>query len=160
MEQYDAEGGPAGRARVETTVGRVLLSDILPRKIGFSAINKVMDKKTLGNLIDICYRTSGEKETVLLADRLRSLGYGYATKAGISISIKDMVIPSTKAVKLEAAQKEVAEIENQYLEGLITDGERYNKVIDIWAQVTEQVAADMMSEIGTETVHGVNREGK
>src|SRR5438094_2786651 len=127
MEQFDAEGKPAGRARVETTVGRVLLSDILPRKIPFSAINRVMDKKTLGNLIDICYRLSGEKETVLLADRLRSLGYGYATKAGISIAIKAMVIPAKKQEMLEGAQKEVAEIENQYLEGLITDGERYNK---------------------------------
>src|SRR5881227_1654943 len=160
MEQFDAEGKPAGRARVETTVGRVLLSDILPRKIAFGAINKVMDKKTLGNLIDICYRTSGEKETVLLADRLRSLGYGYATKAGISIAIKDMVIPERKQELLERAQKEVAEIENQYLEGLITDGERYNKVIDIWAQVTEEVAAEMMSEIGTEMVSGTNKEGK
>src|SRR5438874_376639 len=159
-EQYDAEGGPAGRARVETTVGRVLLSDVLPRKIGFSAINRVMDKKTLGNLIDICYRTSGEKETVLLADRLRSLGYGYATKAGISIAIKDMVIPAKKQEFLERAQKEVAEIENQYLEGLITDGERYNKVIDIWAQVTEEVAGEMMGEIGTEVVHKGGKEKK
>jgi len=160
MEQYDAEGAPAGRQRVETTVGRVLLSDILPRKIPFSAINKVMDKKTLGNLIDICYRTSGEKETVLLADRLRSLGYGYATRAGISIAIKDMVIPERKQELLERAQKEVAEIENQYLEGLITDGERYNKVIDIWAQVTEEVAGEMMAEIGTETVKKGNTEKK
>src|SRR5882762_7683748 len=160
MEQYDTEGAPAGRQRVETTVGRVLLSDILPRKIGFSAINKVMDKKTLGNLIDICYRTSGEKETVLLADRLRSLGYGYATRAGISIAIKDMVIPERKQELLERAQKEVAEIENQYLEGLITDGERYNKVIDIWAQVTEEVAGEMMAEIGTETVKKGNTEKK
>src|SRR2546425_9608787 len=160
MEQYDAEGKPAGRARVETTVGRVLLSDILPRKIPFGAINKVMDKKTLGNLIDICYRTSGEKETVLLADRLRSLGYGYATKAGISIAIKDMVIPERKQELLERAQKEVAEIENQYLEGLITDSERYNKVIDIWAQVTEEVAGEMMAEIGTETVKKGGTEKK
>src|SRR2546425_107414 len=157
MEQYDAEGNTTGRARVETTVGRVLLSDILPKKIPFSTINKVMDKKTLGNLIDICYRLCGEKETVLLADRLRSLGYGYATKAGISIAIKDMVIPAKKQEMLESAQKEVAEIENQYLEGLITDGERYNKVIDIWAQVTEQVAGEMMGEIGTESV---KRDGK
>src|SRR3984893_3008439 len=136
MDQFDVDGEPAGRARVETTVGRVLLSDILPRKIPFSAINKVMDKKTLGNLIDACYRFCGEKETVLLADRLRSLGYGYASQAGISVAIKDMVIPQKKQEFLERAQKEVAEIENQYLEGLITDGERYNKVIDIWAQVT------------------------
>src|SRR5438309_2327273 len=157
MDQYDGEGNTTGRARVETTVGRVLLSDILPKKIPFSTINKEMDKKTLGNLIDVCYRLCGEKETVLLADRLRSLGYGYATKAGISIAIKDMVIPAKKQEMLESAQKEVAELENQYLEGLITDGERYNKVIDIWAQVTEQVAGEMMGEIGTESV---KRDGK
>src|SRR5216684_1848466 len=160
MDQFDADGKPKGRARVETTVGRVILSDILPRKIPFSFINKVMDKKTLGNLIDICYRLCGEKETVLLADRLRSLGYGYATKAGISIAIKDMVIPQKKTELLEHAQKEVAEIENQYLEGLITDGERYNKVIDIWAQVTEEVAGEMMGEIGTETVKKGGTEKK
>jgi DNA-directed RNA polymerase subunit beta' len=160
MDQFDLEGKGAGRARVETTVGRVLLSDILPRKIPFGTINKVMDKKTLGNLIDICYRLCGEKETVLLADRLRSLGYGYATKAGISIAIKDMVIPAKKQEMLDGAQKEVAEIENQYLEGLITDGERYNKVIDIWAQVTEQVAGEMMGEIGTESVTKGGKEKK
>src|SRR5204862_4505497 len=113
-----------------------------------------------GNLIDICYRLCGEKETVLLADRLRSLGYGYATKAGISIAIKDMVIPAKKQEMLDGAQKEVAEIENQYLEGLITDGERYNKVIDIWAQVTEEVAGEMMGEIGTEIIHKGGKEKK
>src|SRR3981189_3420119 len=160
MDQFDGEGKMTGRARVETTVGRVLLSDILPKKIPFSTINKVMDKKTLGNLIDICYRLCGEKETVLLADRLRSLGYGDAPKAGISIAIKDMVIPAKKQEMLDGAQKEVAEIENQYLEGLITDGERYNKVIDIWAQVTEQVAGEMMAEIGTESVKKDGKEKK
>src|SRR5476649_1045342 len=160
MDQFTVEGKPDGRKRIDTTVGRVLLSDILPRKIPFQTINKTMDKKTLGNLIDICYRTSGEKETVLLADRLRSLGYGYATKAGISIAIKDMVIPAKKQEMLEAAQKEVAEIENQYLEGLITDGERYNKVIDILAQVTEQVAGEMMGKIGTEMIKKNGQEKK
>src|SRR5438445_6879942 len=160
MAQFDAEGNTTGRARVETTVGRVLLSDILPKKIPFSASNRVMDKKTLGNLSDICYRSSGEKETVLVADRLRSLGYGYATKAGISIAIKDMVIPERKQEFLERAQKEVAEIENQYLEGLITDGERYNKVIDIWAQATEEVAGKLMPEIGTEGAKKGNQKKK
>ena len=138
--------------RVETTTGRVLLWEIVPRRIGFDTINKVMDKKQLGNLIDLCYRLCGEKETVLLADRVRSLGYSFATRAGISISIKDMVIPKRKTEALARADKEVREIENQYLEGLITDGERYNKVIDIWAQVTEEVAIDMMGEISNETV--------
>ncbi len=145
----------------ETTTGRVLLWDIVPRQIGFDAINKVMDKKQLGNLIDLVYRSCGEKETVILADRVRSLGYANATRAGISISIKNMTIPQRKTDFLEGAQKEVQEIENQYLEGLITDGERYNQVIDIWADVTEKVAAEMMTEISTDVVEGENaRTGK
>jgi DNA-directed RNA polymerase subunit beta' len=146
--------------REETTTGRVLLWEIVPRAIGFDAINKVMDKKQLGNLIDICYRLCGEKETVLLADRVRTLGYGNATRAGISISIKDMRIPKKKVEFLERAEKEVREIENQYLEGLITDGERYNKVIDIWAQVTEEVAVEMMAEISNETATRDGEERK
>jgi DNA-directed RNA polymerase subunit beta' len=147
-------------ARKETTVGRVLLWDIVPDKIGFDAINKVLDKKQLGNLIDTCYRMTGEKETVLLADRIRTLGYAHATKAGISIALKDMVIPERKHEFLDYARKEVAEIENQYLEGLITDGERYNKVIDIWAEVTEKVAGEMMQQISQEEVSGVGTDGK
>jgi DNA-directed RNA polymerase subunit beta' len=143
-------------ARKETTVGRVLLSEIVPKKIGFDAVNKVMDKKQLGNLIDTCYRMCGEKETVLLADRIRTLGYNNATRAGISISIKHMLIPQKKHEFLDSATKEVQEIENQYLEGLITDGERYNKVIDIWADVTEKVAGEMMGEIASEVAEGVN----
>jgi DNA-directed RNA polymerase subunit beta' len=144
------------RERKETTTGRVLLSEIIPAAIGFDAVNKVMDKKQLGNLIDLCYRLCGEKETVLLADRIRTLGYNHATRAGISISIKHMLIPQKKAEFLDAATKEVQEIENQYLEGLITDGERYNKVIDIWADVTEKVAGEMMGEIGSEMTEGLN----
>src|SRR3982075_1689997 len=146
--------------RKETTVGRVLLWEIVPRKVGFDAINKVLDKKQLGNLIDICYRLTGEKETVLLADRIRTFGYAHATKAGISIALKDMVIPQRKQEFLDYARKEVTEIENQYLEGLITDGERYNKVIDIWAEVTEKVAGEMMQQISQEEITGENTEGK
>jgi DNA-directed RNA polymerase subunit beta' len=120
----------------------------------------VMDKKQLQSLIDLTYRLCGEKETVLLADRVRSLGYSNATRAGISISLDDMLIPKRKQVLLEKATKEVDEIRNQYAEGLITDGERYNKVIDIWAQVTEEVALAMMGEIGFETAEGVSEDGK
>jgi DNA-directed RNA polymerase subunit beta' len=141
-------------------VGRVLLWDIVPRRLGFDAINKVMDKKSLGGLIDLCYRLTGEKETVLLADRVRSMGYTFATRAGISIALKDMIIPAKKAELLEFARNEVAEIENQYNEGLITDGERYNKVIDIWAEVTEKVAAEMMQQISQEEVAGAGKDGK
>ncbi len=142
-----------GGKRVETTVGRVVLAEIVPSVIDYETwVNKAMDKKALGQLIDVCYRLCGEKETVLLADRLRTLGYSHATKAGISIGIMDMEVPEEKEVYLARAQKEVEEITNQYIEGLITDGERYNKVIDIWAEVTEEVAGKMMSSIGTDEV--------
>ncbi|HSN90942.1 MAG TPA: DNA-directed RNA polymerase subunit beta', partial [Anaeromyxobacteraceae bacterium] len=136
--------------RVETTVGRVLLYDIVPKRLSFEAVNKVMDKKQLQNLIDLTYRLCGEKETVLLADRIRTMGYGNATRAGISIALENMVIPQRKQELLDRAMREVDDIHNQYTEGLITLGERYNKVIDIWAQVTEEVAQEMMVEIGSE----------
>ncbi len=135
-----------------TTVGRILLSEVLPASLPFKLVNRVMGKKQLGDLIDSCYRAYGQKETVLLADKLRSLGYAYATKAGISISVSDLQIPKRKGELLEHAQKDVQEIEEQYTEGLITDGERYNKVVDIWAQVSEQIAEEMMSEIAAEVI--------
>ncbi|MGO9666505.1 MAG: DNA-directed RNA polymerase subunit beta' [Polyangia bacterium] len=141
-----------GGELVLTTVGRALLYEIIPKKLPFKLVNRVMGKKQLGDLIDSCYRVFGQKETVLLADRLRHLGYGYATKAGISICVDDLLIPKRKVELLEQAQKDVQEIEEQYTEGLITDGERYNKVVDIWAQVSEQIAEEMMSEIGAENV--------
>jgi DNA-directed RNA polymerase subunit beta' len=144
----------------ETTVGRVILAQIVPEKVGFEEVNKVLDKKQLGNLIDICYRLTGEKETVLLADRIRSFGYTNATRAGISIALKDMIIPPAKYTLIESAQKEVTEVENQYLEGLITVGERSNKVIDIWAQTTEAITKKMMEQISEETISGTNKDGK
>jgi len=134
---------------VDTTVGRVLLSEILPEGIPFSAINKVMNKKSLAQLIDLCYRGSGVKATVLLADRLKDMGYEFATRSGISISINDMVIPSRKSEILEQAFDQVTEIERQYNEGLITEGEKYNKAVDIWAKATEDVASEMMKEIAS-----------
>ncbi len=138
--------------RVNTTVGRVLLKEILPREIPFSFVNKVLNKKELATLIDQCYRFAGNKKTVILADQLKDWGFRYATQAGISICIEDMVIPSRKAELLEKANQEVLEIENQYKEGLITDGERYNKVVDIWAQVTENIGFEILEELGTVTV--------
>ncbi len=144
-----ADGTP-GRELVQTTVGRSMLFDICPEGISFDAINRVMGKKQLAELIDLVYREAGQKATVLLADALRTTGYKYATKAGISICLDDMVIPPSKEVLLGEAQKEVGEIEEQYTEGLITDGERYNKVVDIWAQVAEAIAKDMMKEISTD----------
>ena len=134
----------------DTTVGRILLWEVVPEGVPFKLVNRVQGKKQLADLIDSCYRQGGQKKTVLLADALRSLGYKYATMAGISICIDDMQIPAAKKRELDAAQKEVAEIEEQYTEGLITDGERYNKVVDIWAQVAEKIAKEMMDEIGSE----------
>jgi DNA-directed RNA polymerase subunit beta' len=136
----------------DTTAGRLLLHDIVPGEIPFEIINQVMDKKALGELIDQCYRRLGSKATVILADRVRSLGYQAATKAGISICLDDMQIPSDKEQFLADANSQVAEIEQQYQDGLITDGERYNKVIDIWAQTTEQVAAQMLERLGTDVI--------
>ena len=139
-------------ALVETTTGRILLKEILPEEIPFTLINKVMKKSELANLIDYCYRFEGEKRTVILSDRLKDLGYRYATLAGLSISIDDMLIPSNKATLLQEAQKEIERVQEQYTEGLITDGERYNKVIDIWAEVTENIADVMLKELGSEVV--------
>ena len=151
------------RARINgeffnTTVGRVILWEICPEEIPFSAVNEVMNKKRLANLIDICYRVAGSKKTVLLADRLKNLGYKMATEAGISICVDDMKIPTKKQEVLDVAYKEVREIQDQYTDGLITDGERYNKVIDIWAQATEEIANEMIRELGTETVE--NEQGE
>ncbi|MAJ61400.1 MAG: DNA-directed RNA polymerase subunit beta' [bacterium TMED88] len=141
-----------GEEVVETTTGRILLQDVVPEEIPFEFINQVMDKKALGELIDQCYRRLGNKATVLLADRLRSLGYGHATSAGISICLDDMAIPPDKERFLDEAMTEVAQIQDQYQEGLITDGERYNKVVDIWAQATEQITEQLVDGIATESV--------
>ncbi len=132
---------------IETTVGRVILSEIIPPEIDFSAMNKVMNKKEMGKLIDKVYREVGPQATVLLLDRVKALGYRYATRAGISICVDDMRIPARKEELIRKAQKEVSEIEKQYAEGLITDGERYNKVVDIWAHLGETVAGEMMKEM-------------
>ncbi|MDY6863057.1 MAG: DNA-directed RNA polymerase subunit beta' [Thermodesulfobacteriota bacterium] len=137
---------------IDTTVGRIILKEIIPDEIPFSHINTVMNKKELADLIDVCYRKCGSKKTIILADRLKDLGYQYATQAGVSICIDDMRIPSKKIELIGKSNQEVAEIEKQYKEGLITDGERYNKVIDIWAQVTENIAGEMLNELSTEQV--------
>jgi DNA-directed RNA polymerase subunit beta' len=137
---------------VQTTVGRVLLREIIPPALPFNLYNKVMGKKEVAELIDACYRVCGNKQTVLLADRLKNMGFEYATRAGISISIDDLLIPKRKEELLERAYRDVREIEQQYTNGYITDGERYNKVIDIWAQATENIGREMISALGTETV--------
>jgi DNA-directed RNA polymerase subunit beta' len=135
---------------VETTIGRVLLNELLPVNVPFSVINKVMNKKELAWLIDYTYRNAGTKETVILADRLKDMGYEYATRAGISICVNDMMIPVKKEEVLAEAEDQVLEVERQYNEGLITVGEKYNKVIDVWSKANEKVTNEMMEEIGVE----------
>ncbi len=135
---------------VETTVGRVILSEILPAEVPFEHINKTMRKKDIAKLIDTSYRLAGAKNTVILADRLKNMGYEFAMRAGISICINDMVVPVTKEEIISAAKEEVASVTHQYAEGLITDGERYNKIVDIWTRATDKVAREMMDEISVE----------
>jgi DNA-directed RNA polymerase subunit beta' len=139
---------------VDSTVGRVLLYEIAPAEIPFSKVNRVMKKKELAELIDIAYRRSGNKATVIFADRLKDTGYYHATRAGISIGIKDMKIPDKKHELIDDATKEVAEIADQYAKGLITDGERYNKVVDIWAEKTDAIAHEMLKELREEVYEG------
>jgi DNA-directed RNA polymerase subunit beta' len=139
---------------VDTTTGRVLLYDVVPDEIPFDFVNKVMNKKELANLIDYSYRNCGDKVTVILADRLKDIGFKYATISGLSVAIDNMVIPTRKNEIVDNAQNDVLEIQRQYMDGLITDGERYNKVIDIWAHATENVAGEMLRDIGTEDVEG------
>jgi len=140
-----------GGKTIDTTVGRTLLTEIVPEEIPFSFYNKVMDKKSLSALIDITYKRCGSKKTVLLADRVRTWGFHYATQAGISIATSDMHIPDSKDKILSEAKKKVANIENQYQEGAITDGEKYNKVIDAWSFAADRVATDMMEGISYQT---------
>jgi DNA-directed RNA polymerase subunit beta' len=143
---------------VETTTGRMLFKEILPDGIPFSMVNKEMNKKELGKLIEHIYKKSGKRDTVVFLDNMESLGFRYATKSGVSISMADMHIPSKKAELIRKAEQQVIEVQNQYADGLITHGERYNKVIDIWANVTEKVADEMMKELGAEEGHSLSEE--
>ncbi|MDW7644235.1 MAG: DNA-directed RNA polymerase subunit beta' [Desulfuromonadales bacterium] len=139
-------------ALVDTTVGRVLLREIVPASIPFEHINRTMTKKQVAELIDTAFRLAGPKETVILADRLKDTGYRFSTIAGISICLDDMVIPAAKQDHIDKAVQEVTEIQNQYTEGLITDGERYNKVIDIWAKCTEDIAGIMLGNLSVDVL--------
>ncbi len=145
-----------GGKLTDTTAGRVLLYEIVPEEIPFDIINRVMNKKALADLIDYCYRSCGDKATVLLADRLKDIGFVFATKSGASFAMDDMVVPASKKNIVAKADEDVLEIQKQYMDGLITDGERYNKVIDIWAQATERVADEMLGAIGTEEIEGID----
>jgi DNA-directed RNA polymerase subunit beta' len=143
--------GPNTRV-IDTTVGRALLSEILPKGLSFDAINQDMTKKTISATINACYRTVGLKETVVFADQLMYTGFHYATRAGVSIGVDDMVVPQQKTKILSTAEREVKEIQEQYASGLVTNGERYNKVVDIWSRTNDQVAKAMMEKLGTDEV--------
>ncbi|KTD15074.1 DNA-directed RNA polymerase subunit beta' [Legionella gratiana] len=148
----------SGYHLVETTVGRAILAQILPKGMSFVQINRTMTKKVITKVIDTCYRTFGLKETVIFADKLMYTGFKYATRSGASIGIEDMEIPDDKASIIDHAYNEVREIESQFRSGLVTNGERYNKVIDIWSRTNELVAKSMMSKIATEQVTNVKGE--
>ncbi|TDJ72294.1 MAG: DNA-directed RNA polymerase subunit beta' [Proteobacteria bacterium] len=142
----------------DSTVGRALLSELLPEGLTFDLVNRDLNKKRISALINACYRSVGLKETVIFADQLMYTGFSYATRAGISIGVEDMVTPVEKAEILRQAESEVKSIQKQYASGLLTDGERYNKVVDIWTRTSESVAKSMMEQLGSEQV--VDAEGK
>jgi DNA-directed RNA polymerase subunit beta' len=136
---------------MQTTVGRALLSEVLPKGLPLDLVNQDMTKKAISALINACYRRLGLKETVVFADQLMYTGFHYATRAAISFGIDDIVIPEQKTKLVAAAEHEVKEIQDQYSSGLVTNGERYNKVIDIWSRANDQVAKAMMEKLGSET---------
>jgi len=143
--------------RRETTVGRALLWAIVPEGMPFDVVNVDMTKKNISKLINYSYRHLGNKKTVMLADKIMYLGFKYATRSGVSVGIEDMEIPEKKQGILDAAEAEVTEIQGQYASGLVTDGERYNKVVDIWSHANEQVAKAMMEGLGED--EAVNAAG-
>jgi len=143
---------------VETTVGRALLSEILPKGLPFSLMNKALKKKEISRLINASFRKCGLKETVVFADKLLQNGFRLATRAGISIAIEDMLVPEEKAGIIERAEREVKEIEQQYVSGLVTAGERYNKVVDIWGKAGDEVSKVMMAQLAKQKT--TDRHGK
>ena len=138
--------------RIETTVGRAMLFSIVPKGLPFAVVDRTMTKKAIGDLINTCYRRLGLKDTVIFADQLMYLGFNQATMSGASVCADDMVIPEAKGNILAKAEAEVEEIATQYASGLVTDGERYNKIIDIWSRTNDQIAKAMMDGLGTDTV--------
>jgi DNA-directed RNA polymerase subunit beta' len=143
---------------IDTTCGRVLLYEVVPDVVPFGECNRVMNKKELGNLIDSCFRAAGQKETVLLADKLRTLGFTESTRGGVSIALHHMKIPANKAKILAEAEEEVGKTIIAHQRGIISDSERYNKVIDVWARANDEVTTSMMKGIEWDTLTGPNGE--
>ena len=155
----DSDGNSTHCTRiVDTTVGRALLFQIVPAGLPFSIVNQPMKKKAISNLINQCYRVVGLKETVVFADQLMYTGFAFSTISGVSIGVNDFVIPDQKVTIIDRAIEEVKEIEKQYASGLVTQGEKYNKVIDLWSKANDEVSKAMMANLSTESV--VNREGE
>jgi DNA-directed RNA polymerase subunit beta' len=155
IKEYDANADGERSEKVtryETTVGRALLFEIFPPGLPFSLLNRTLKKKEISKLINASFRRCGLRETVIFADKLMYSGFSYATRAGISICADDMLIPTQKGEIIASAEKEVKEIEGQYTSGLVTQGERYNKVVDIWGRAGDQVAKAMMNQLGVEPV--------
>jgi len=148
--------GDAGKSLVETTVGRALLYELVPKELPFELVNQPLDRRAISGLINACYRNVGLKETVVFADQLMYTGFGYSTSSGASIGIEDFVIPEDKAKIISDARLEVSEIESQYDSGLVTEGEKYNKVVDIWSRAEVLVARSMMDGISHEKTTGVD----
>ena len=142
----------------ETTVGRALLWQIVPEGVAYSMVNQPMSKKAISRIINQCYRAVGLKSTVIFADKLMYMGYEYSTRSGASIGVNDFEIPEEKASLIESAESEVKDIEEQYAAGLVTQGEKYNKVIDIWSRANDLVSKAMMKGLSQEVV--LNREGE
>ncbi len=158
LENISEESTGKNTILVETTVGRALLLSILPKGMPFELLNQNLTKKTISSLINTCYRLLGLKDTVLFADNLMYTGFYYATKAGISIGIEDMLVPDKKPEIIKEAYSEVKEIEEQYASGLITNGERYNKVVDLWSRTNDKVTKAMMEQLAEEKT--VIKDGK
>ncbi|PZQ20013.1 MAG: DNA-directed RNA polymerase subunit beta', partial [Stenotrophomonas acidaminiphila] len=155
----DEEGGRSQQTSiVDTTIGRALLAEILPEGLPFALVNTELNKKAISRLINSSYRMLGLKDTVVFADKLMYTGFAYATRAGVSIGIDDMLIPAEKKGILGEAEQEVLEIQEQYQSGLVTAGERYNKVVDIWSRTNERIAKAMMDTIGTDKVQNAKGE--
>lgn len=157
-EKVEDKYQPSTKRIVDTTVGRAIFSRILPAGLSFDLINKAISKKVVSNLIHICYQTQKLKDTVVFTDQMMYMGFQYSTKSGISFCSNDMIIPDTKASMIEKAELQIKDVQKQYAQGVVTDGERYNKVIDIWSRTSEMVAKTMIDEIGFEDF--VNADGK
>ncbi|MGD2168413.1 MAG: DNA-directed RNA polymerase subunit beta', partial [Gammaproteobacteria bacterium] len=152
MRVQDEQSGEGVTRVVDTTIGRALLSEILPEGLSFALINRPMNKRAISAVINACYRQLGLKDTVVFADQLMYMGFRYATKSGVSFGINDMVVPDEKVGILQTAEDEVKDIQDQFSAGLVTDGERYNKVVDIWSRTNDQVAKAMMEKLSVEAV--------